>query len=106
MDATIAANSPTNAPSIKYPSAFLPILMSLAALAVVIGHMAIYGIVHETDEGTPAHLFQLLMGGQLPIILFFLVKWLPQAPKKTLQILALQIVAALPVLACVFFLDA
>lgn len=106
MDTAATAGSPTNAPFLKYPTAFLPILMSLAALAVVLGHMAIYGIVHETDEGTPAHLFQLLMGGQLPIILFFLVKWLPQAPKKTLQILALQIVAALPVLACVFFLDA
>jgi hypothetical protein len=105
MDITTAAAPQRNAPSIKYPTAFLPILMSIAALALVLGHIAIYGVVHETDEGAPAHLFQLLMGAQLPIIFFFAVKWLPQAPKKTLQILALQILAAVPGFACVYFFN-
>ena len=46
--------------ALKRPTAFLPLAMSLAALALVLGHTAIYGVVHEVDEGTPAHLFQLL----------------------------------------------
>ena len=49
------------APSLKQPSAFLPLLLSGAALALVLGHAAIYGVVHAADEGTPAHLFQLLV---------------------------------------------
>jgi hypothetical protein len=68
--------------------------MSLSALALVLGHVAIYGVVHEADEGTPAHLWQLLMAGQLPILAYFAIKWLPQAPRHTLYVLALQ--AAVP----------
>jgi len=89
---------------IKKPSAWLPIAMSLTALAIVLGFVAIFGIVHEADEGTAAHLFQLLMGGQVPIIAFFAIKWLPQTPKPALQVLALQVVAALAACAPVFFL--
>jgi hypothetical protein len=33
--------------------------MSLAGLALVLVHAARYGIVHEADEGTSAHLFQI-----------------------------------------------
>ena len=36
----------------KLPSAFLPLTMSLTALAMVLGDVAIYGIVHQADEGT------------------------------------------------------
>ena len=42
--------------------------MSFAALALVLGHAAIFGIVHEADEGTAAHIFQLLMVGQVPFV--------------------------------------
>ena len=35
---------------LKHPSAWLPIGMSLAGLALVVGHAAVYGIVHEADE--------------------------------------------------------
>lgn len=90
--------------SMKQPSAFLPLAMSLSALALVLGHVAIFGIVHETDEGTAAHLFQLLMAAQLPVVLFFAIKWLPRAPKQTLQVLALQAAAAFAAFASVFFL--
>ena len=88
----------------KQPGAFLPIAMSLAALALVLGHFAMYGIVHETDEGTPAHIFQLLMAAQIPIIAFFAIKWLPPAPKQTMLILALQAAAVFAAFAAVFFL--
>lgn len=93
-----------NVPTMKQPGAFLPIAMSLAALALVLGHFAMYGIVHETDEGTPAHIFQLLMAAQIPIIAFFAIKWLPLAPIQTMQVLALQAAAVFAAFAAVFFL--
>jgi hypothetical protein len=89
---------------IKRPSAFLPVIMSMAALATVLVHLARFGVVHEPDEGTAAHVWQLLMAAQLPIIALFAIKWLPQAPKQALQVLALQLVAALAALAPVFIL--
>ena len=84
---------------IKQPSALLPIAMSVAALALVLSHVAIFGVIHETDEGTAAHLWQLLMAGQLPVVGYFALKWFRQAPGQTLCVLLLQIVAALA--ACV-----
>ena len=46
---------------LKQPSAFLPLVMSCAALATVLVHIALFGAVREADEGTAAHIFQLLM---------------------------------------------
>jgi len=95
---------------LKHPSAFLPLAMSLTAIGVLCG-AATYGILHgahgiirQPDEGTAAHLWQLLMAGQLPVLLFFAIKWLPRAPKQTLYVLALQAGAALASMAPVFFL--
>ena len=97
---------------IKRPSAFLPLAMSLTALAMVLGSLASYCVVHgtcvivrETDEGAIAHLWQLLMAGQMPILAFFAIKWLPRAPRPTLYVLALQAGAALASMAPVFFLN-
>ena len=70
-------------------SAWLPLAMSLAALALVLGHAAIFGIVHEADEGTAAHVWQILMAAQLPIVAYFILKWLPRRPRESLQVLAL-----------------
>jgi hypothetical protein len=88
----------------KQPSAIVPLAMSLTALGIVLGHAAIFGVVHEADEGTPAHLFQLLMAAQLPVVAFHAIKWLPRAPRQTLQVLGVQVAAALAALAAVFFL--
>jgi hypothetical protein len=93
-----------NVTPLKQKSAIVPIAMSLAALALVLGHAATYGVVHEADEGTPAHVFQLLMAGQAPIVAFFAIKWLPRAPRETVGILALQAGAALTAFVAVFFL--
>ena len=88
----------------KQPSAWLPLAMSLAALALVLGHAAMFGVVHETDEGTAAHIFQLLMAAQVPIVIFFALKWLPRLPRETLLVLALQAGAALAAIAAVAWL--
>ena len=39
----------------------------------MLGHAAIFGIVHEADEGAAAHIFQLLMATQLPLVAFFAI---------------------------------
>ncbi len=78
--------------------------MSCAALTLVLGHIAFYGVAREADEGTAAHLWQLLMAGQIPVIAFFAVRWLPRAPTQALLVLVLQAVAGLAAAAPVFFL--
>ncbi len=88
---------------IKKPSALMPIGMSLAALALVIIHIGLYGVARQADEGTAAHLFQLLMGLQAPILLYFAVRWLPRHPRQALEVMALQALAALAALAPVFY---
>jgi FtsH-binding integral membrane protein len=90
---------------IKKPSAFLPVAMSLAALALVLIHVAIFGAARETDEGAAAHLWQLLMAAQVPLLVFFAIKWLPRNPRQALLVLALQAGAAVAALAPVFLLN-
>ncbi len=89
----------------QQPSAFLPVAMSSVTLVMVLGTVASYGVVREADEGAVAHVFQLLMTGQVPIVAFFAIRWLPRAPRQALQILALQVGAALAALAPVFCLN-
>lgn len=84
-----------------WPSAYLPLLMSLAALALVLVRVAVYGAVRDQDEGAAAHVFQLLVVGQVPLIVFFAIKWLPRAPRFSLPVLALQAMAAMAALASV-----
>src|SRR5437868_346433 len=95
----------SDASPFRQPSAWLPIAMSLAGLGLVVLHVARYGIVHETDEGTSAHLFQLLMVLQVPIVLLFAVKWLPRAPRGAIGVLALQAVAMAAAFASVFIME-
>jgi hypothetical protein len=78
-----------NGSLLKQPSAYVPLAMSLAALTLVLGHAAVYGVVHEVDEGTAAHVWQILMAAQLPIVAYFLLKWLPGRLRESLQILLL-----------------
>jgi len=80
---------------LKRPSALIPVVMSLAALALVLGYAAMFGTARQTDEGTAAHLWQLLMAGQVPVIAFFALRWVPAEPRRALPVVALQVVAAL-----------
>ena len=88
----------------KRPSAILPVLMSSAALATVVVHVVRFGAAREADEGTAAHIWQLLVALQIPVIAFFLARWLPRAPRPALAVLALQTGALLAALAPVFLL--
>ena len=89
---------------LKNPSAFLPLLMSLGAFATVIIYVAMFGTARQADEGTAAHIWQMLMAGQVPVILFFAMKWLPRAPRQALRVLALQAAAGVMALAPVYLL--
>ena len=80
---------------LKRPSALMPVAMSGAALAIVIGYAAMFGTARQADEGTAAHIWQFLMVGQLPVVAFFAIKWLPTEPRPTLLVLALQVSASL-----------
>lgn len=91
-------------PLLKHPSAFLPVAMSLGALATVFIFIALHGTAPQADEGAAAHIWQLLMAAQAPIVLFFAIKWVPQSPRQALPIVALHVGAALAAMAPVFLL--
>lgn len=88
---------------LKRPSAFVPLAISGAFLAALLTALAQGRLVPQPDEGTGAHLFQILMPVQLLIIVFFAATWLPRNTKPAVQVLALQICAAIGVLAIVYF---
>jgi hypothetical protein len=88
-------------PRLTTPSALIPLMLSLASLALVVGYGSIVGVdttvapgTNRPDEGTPAHLYQLMMVAQMPVMLWFAARWLPESPKRALPILMLQIVLA------------
>ncbi len=91
-----------NFSTLKQPSALIPLAMSFVALGIVLGHIALFGVTRQADEGTAAHLWQLLMAGQIPVIAVFAIRWLGQTPRQALLVLALQgaggLAAAAPVL--------
>ncbi|AHX15224.1 hypothetical protein CH75_19865 [Dyella jiangningensis] len=87
----------------RHPSAWLPMAMSLAALCIVAGHLIFVGTAREADEGAAAHLFQLLMAGQVPIILFFAVKWFKRATATALSVILVQVMAGAIACASVWY---
>jgi hypothetical protein len=89
---------------IRQPAAYGPIVMSTTALLILLIHIAKYGYGTEVDEGAAAHLWQLLMVGQIPVIFFFLVRRLRTQSLATIEVLGLQILAAALSCAPVFLL--
>jgi hypothetical protein len=63
-------------------SAITAILLATAALLLVLGHAALYGIVRRPDEGAAAHVFQLLALLQLPFLVWFVLKHVRVAPRR------------------------
>ena len=76
--------------TVKRVTAFAPMVLSLAALAIVIeGHLE-FGSHPPADEGWQAHLFQLLMVLAVPIILLYVsISW--RTLKQAWPILAAQV---------------
>ena len=80
---------------IRQPSAYLPLVMSVGALAMIVWFVAVHGVVHQPDEGSQAHLWQLLVAGQVPLVAYFAIRWLPGATRPALIVLALQVAAVM-----------
>ena len=89
---------------LKQLSAFLPLAMSLGALATVLVFLALHGPSPQADEGAAAHIWQFLMAAQVPVVWFFAIKWAPQSPRQAVPILVLQAGAALSAMAPVYLL--
>jgi hypothetical protein len=81
------------------------LLASLVGLGAVLVYGASTGFVREADEGTAAHLWQLLMAAQLPLGAFFAITWLPRAPRWAWLGLAVQVVVVVANLAIVRYLN-
>jgi hypothetical protein len=79
--------------------------LSLATLATFVAVLVIGHPAREPDEGTGAHLWQLLMAAQLPLAAFFGIIWLPVAPRVAAAVFALQAVAIFANLAMVHSLN-
>ena len=74
----------------KKASALTPVVMSLIAVVLVGIQLSIHGMRPERDEGALAHLYQLLVAGQIPVILFFAVRWWRRAPLQGLRVVVAQ----------------
>jgi hypothetical protein len=87
-------------------SAWLPIAMSLAAMALVVWFVATYGVVRgRHDEGAPARIFQILLMAEVPIVVYFAVTWLSRAPRPATVVLVIQLLMALAAIALVVALE-
>jgi hypothetical protein len=90
---------PTIRGLLRKPSAWLPPVVSFAALGLIVAHVALVGVARQADEGAEARIFQLLMLASAVMIVAFAVRWLPAAPKAAILMVALQLlVAAIPMI--------
>ena len=74
-------------------SALVLMALSIVALATFVAFLAIGQPAREPDEGTGAHLWQLVMAAQLPVAGFFALTWLSSAPRFGWGLLGVQVVA-------------
>lgn len=99
-----STTAPRSSP-LKHWSGWLPIAIPVFLLLLGARSIAINGLVRQADEGTEAHLFQLLMPVQLVVMGYFGLTWLPRAPRAALPVLALQVFAAAVVFAMVYWIE-
>lgn len=82
----------------RHWSAWLPMLVSGAAFAVIAGWFVVVGPQRAQDEGMPARLFGVLVLLNAFAIGYFGARWLPVAGRTAAAILVLQVaLAAVPV---------
>ena len=83
----------------------MPIVLSILALGTVIARLVIFGAAPAKDEGAAAHIFQLLVVGQFPLLAYFAFRYIPREPRDAVTVLALQACALLIALAPVRLLN-
>ena len=101
----MATRASAPATPLRHWSAWLPVAISGFLIAIALRHVAMYGSGMQADEGSEAHLFQLLMPVQALVIAFFAYTWLPRSPRLALALLAVQLAAAAGVIALVYWLE-
>ena len=85
----------------KHPSGYMPLLLSVCAIALLGIYLAVYGAgsarpgIDVHDEGPAAHVYQLLIGAQLLIIPWFSLRWGWREFKAGATLVALQVLAIL-----------
>jgi len=79
------------------------VLISAAFLLPLLVGLAQGTLARQQDEGTAAHLFQMLVPLDALVILWFAIAWLPRRPLAAAQVLCLQGAALFAVLAIVYF---
>ena len=62
---------------------------------MIVWFVAVHGVVHQSDEGAQAHLWRLLVAGEVPLVAYFAITWLPRARRPALVVLALQATAVI-----------
>jgi ABC-type Co2+ transport system permease subunit len=77
----------------RKPSAMIPIVMSVLAFVTVISAVTLFGARPQADEGAAAHIFQILIAGQLPFLAWFAFHWLRRDFRSAASVIALQIAA-------------
>ena len=91
--------TPTVVDLLRKPSGWLPLALSLAAIGLMVAHVAFIGVAPQADEGAEARISQVLMLLDALVIGAFAVRWLPVAPKAASAVFALQLVmAAIPLI--------
>ena len=69
-----------------------PIVCSMIALAIVVGNV-VAGVPRQADEGIAAHLFQLLMVAQVPLVVGFAAFTDWSKPSRLIVALTAQVLA-------------
>ena len=106
-------SSGSNGSAFRAPSAWIPLALAAAAIALLAGYLAtgpheptivVENGVARQDESAAARIWQLLMLAQLPFILWFAAAWLPRDTRRAFVMLTLQIGAFAAAASPVFFL--
>ena len=90
---------------LRKPGGWLPMLLSLAAIGLVVAHVVLVGVAPQKDEGVEARIFQLIILVDAVAIGAFAVRWLPVALRPALMVVALQVLLAVIPLATIAALE-
>lgn len=75
---------------VRKPSGVIPIAMSALAFVTVMSAVTLFGAKPEPDEGAVAHIFQILIAGQLPFLAWFAFHWLRSDFRSAFSVMVLQ----------------
>ena len=88
------------APALERWGVLFPAVLAVATAALLAGPV-LAGGAHEADEGTGAHLWQLLMLAQVPVLAVLTAHWLDRRSRRAALVLAADIALVVTNLAVV-----